>query len=299
MTAAFTRYAQTQSFVCGRDGRKIGSAVASVNPRLRDASGSPIGHIGQLEAESPDALAPVLSACESHLRGQSVHSVWAPSTGGAHRPHRLMTAGFETAAHLGEPRNPRWLPTALAQHGYSVQHAWSGYDLEPDQVQAFHARCASAASDPALTGRYGVEFPDFGDTVSLAARLHPLLDCVWASHFGYAPMDRDELVQQMPGMLTFMQPGDLAILRDRRSGADAGIAYVMRDAAIGRILLHTIAVSAAVRKTGAAYLLMEAGLGIGVRTGLPAIAVLVDQSFRAFDRISSPTRSYAVYGKKL
>lgn len=291
-------------------GRPLGRAVACVNPRLPG-----VGHIGHLEVvDDLGALRGLLDAARAWLRERGAAQAWAPSAGGAHRAHRALVAGFDRPAFLLEPRSPPHLPRLLEACDLAPVHRWATWEVEGRALELLAARAASAAR------RHGhgltVDRPDPLDPATVA-RLHALLDRVWAGHVGYAPLGPDELLETFGGLLALVAPErSLALLRD--GDRDVGLGFLYPDhvdavraldgdasrwAAVvaaprpRRAVIHTIALVPEVRGKGGPHVLYDAALRHLQARGYEGVVLaLADlEAFRSLHRLGPPTREHALF----
>jgi len=303
--SAFGRYGRFQFFVGRRDGRAVAKLAAIVNPRLVDAAGAPIGQIGWFEHTDGDGgedLGALFEAAFAWLRSAGATQAIGPMNGGAHLQHRFMTRGFDRAPFLLEPRNPAHHPRLFAMQGFSPIRRWNSYDVSRADLDRLIETLHPAAER--ARRRFRVEHGAPGDAARTLARLHPLLDVVWAGHAGYAHLELDELDEVFRPLLGIMTERHLAFLVDERTGRDAGLAFTFPDLAGGAdrsgVVLHTVAVAPDVRTTGAVHLLMKRMIETACAHGhTHGVVALVDQDFRFFDRVVPPTREHALFGRLL
>jgi hypothetical protein len=319
----FGSYARTAAFVCERDGADVGRVAAIVNPRLLGTGGAPLGQVGYFESIDDEEVAKGLfAAAADWLRAAGAREVVGPMNGGAHREHRLMTRGFEREPFLFEPRTPPFYPRLFEAAGFGRVRAWQSYDMTRDSLAAVVALVQDGVARVRAAGTHHAEALDPGDVAGTLARLHPILDGVWAGHTGYAPFDLEELGELFTGLLALMTPRHISVLVDSRTRRDVGLAYHYPDYAAevralggdaagwgawlaeGRrprgVVLHTIAVLPEVRRTGAAYLLVNRNVPNVLEDGFEApVVALVDEDFKLFGKAAPPTREYALYGRAL
>ena len=203
--SAFARYGLMELFAAERGGAIVARAAAIVNPRLTVPGGAPLGQIGYFEAEDDvEAVRALFGACFASLEARGARAVTGPMNGGAHRAHRLMTRGFERDPFLFEPRNPPWYPRLFEENGFARAHTWASHELDAGEIDRV-ARVLERASR-ALPQRATMIEPLDPHAPETYARLHELLDRVWAGHVGYAPIDRDELAEVIGGAFALMTP---------------------------------------------------------------------------------------------
>lgn len=305
-------------FLVLRDGTPVARAAAILHPALRDGEGRPVGQVGYFEAADADGAGHALGAALDALRGLGARSAVGPMNGGAHRPHRLMTRGFERAPFLFEPRNPAWYADAFVASGFTAIHTWRSF--EPDAAAVARMEAEASAAVRADARRFRVDLPDPRDPARLLARVHALLDRVWAGHLGYVPFGMAELVEVFGPLLPLLPPGHVGVVVDAR-GEDVGFGYMYPDwfeqvRALGgdpggwgswmgsararRVVVHTAAVLPDARGTSAMSHLGLGGLATfreqGYEGYLPALAT---QDYRYWDGHAPATREYTLYGRPL
>lgn len=308
---AFGRYGRQRLFLCEDGaGRPLGRVAAIVNPRLPG-----LGQVGHFEAVDDDEVARgLLDAATVWLAEQGAREVWGPMTGGAHRPHRFMTAGFERPPFLLEPRNPPSYPRLFERQGFRRVHTWRTWELPVERLAAWTGRLGrSEHTEVALDAR---------DPATTLPRLHRLLDRAWAGHPGYAPLDPDELVEGFGGLLAVMPPRHVGVIVDG-AGRDVGLGFMFPDwidevraldgdvAGWGRwlaegrplpprLVLHTFAFVPEARGTGAAAALLRHAAAQAEADGYrEAIVALVTEDLRALRRLGPATREYALFARPL
>lgn len=320
--SAFRAYADLQAFLAMDGDEVVGRCAAIINPRLLLPDGAPLGQVGYFESIDDQAVANALfDAAFDWLRSHGIRAVSGPMNGGAHRAHRLMVEGFEQEPFLLEPRNPRYYPRLFAGAGFQAVHGWRSFDWERAQLEQFLGFVERGATRARRQKRFHVENPDRANAPALFARLHALLDATWSGHLGYASLDVAELAEGFAGLLALMSPPSLVLLVDAQTGADVGLGYrypdfadevrALRGDAAGwgswlasgararRDVLHTVAMRPEVRAIGATQLIL-AETRHSLAEGYDRwVVALVDEGLRIFERVSAPTRRYALYARPL
>ena len=313
---AFARYGRIRPFLCEADGRIAGRIAASINPRLVDANGAVFGQLGYFECVNEPAIASALiDAGLDWLKAQGITQVLGPMNGGAIRPHRFLTRGFDRAPYLFEPRNPPYYPTLFERSGFVPVSRWYGYELTRQQAEDHWRRL-----DRVLERRPSPFQPQelmTGQSPDTLVRVHRLMDRCWAGHVGYAPLDFDEFAEVFAGLLAIMGPGHVVSLV--REGEDGGFAFIYPDYADdvralqgdatgwgrwlgasrpGRIVLSTAALTPDARRSSTASAIMAWAFRRAVTDGFTDVVVsLVVEGFLA--KVGDLTREYALYGRSL
>lgn len=315
---AFGRYGRQRLFLCEDGaGRVVGRVAAIVNPRLPG-----VGQVGHFEAVDDDEVARgLLDAATAWLAEQGARQVWGPMTGGAHRAHRFMVAGFDRPPFLLEPRNPASYPRLFERQGFVRAHTWRSWELPVEGLERLATWAGKlSARTGADAGFEGVEL-DPGDPATTLPRLHRLLDAVWAGHLGYAPMDDGELVEGFAGLLAVMPRRHVGVIVDP-AGRDVGLGFMFPDwidevraldgdaAGWGRwmgaaplparVVMNTFAFVPEARGTGAAHLLVRYAADQALADGYREVVLaLATEDLRSLHRHGEPTREYALFARPI
>ncbi|MBI4576968.1 MAG: hypothetical protein HY722_11965 [Planctomycetes bacterium] len=317
---AFARRGTLQAFLCEEGGRLLGRVAALIHPRLLDVGGAPVGQVGYFECADDEAAAgSLLGAAMGWLRARGCRAAWGPMNGGAHRAHRLMTRGHEGAPFLFEPRNPPYYPRLFEAHGFRPLHRWSSFELDRASVRPVLGVLARGARGAEARGLC-IDALDPRRGGEVIARLHRILDRVWAGHVGYVPLEADEFAEVFAGVLALMTERNIGVVVDAE-GRDLGCGFTYPDraaearaldgdaagwAAVAagprprRVVYHTVAFLPEARRTQAPFLLMERGLRYMVEDGYEEFLVaLVTEELGLFHRVAQPTRDYVLYEREL
>ncbi|MBI3268950.1 MAG: GNAT family N-acetyltransferase [Planctomycetes bacterium] len=320
---AFGRYGRQALFLCEDDGRPVGRVAAIVNPRLTDAAGAPLGQVGHFECVDDEGVArALLEAAFAWLRAAGAREVVGPMEGGAHRTHRFMTAGFERDPFLFELRNPAYYPRLFEANGFRRVHTWRSFDTTPAELRVAlgGAGLAVAAVAARARRRYHIHALDPRDAAGTLARVHAILDRAWSGHIGYASFAFDEFLEVFGGVLALLDQEKLGMVVDQ-DGRDVGFALIFPDyveevralagSAAGwgrwtgeprrrRLVWYSIAFAPEARGSGAPFPLIDAGLELLDKTKPEEVVIaMVTQEYKLFGRVLSPTREYALWGRRI
>lgn len=321
---AFGSYGRMRLFLCGSGGEDAGRVAAIVNPRLRDAAGAPIGQLGYFECVDDVEVARALfDEASAWLGKQGCREAWGPMNGGAHRTHRCLVEGFERAPYLFEPRNPAHHPRLWESQGFRTVHTWNAFDLPASAVRAGLLEVAGAAPVIRwLRRHYAFEPLDPRDPVGSLARLHAILDRLWHGHVGYASLGIEEFSEVFAGPLSIMGSRHVGVVANLSTRMDVGAGFMYPDYAeevreLGgdasgwgrwlsrgtrprRAVLHTVATVPEARGTGAVSLCLEQAARVLEEEGYADVVIaVVTEEFRIFEKFASPTRRYALYGRRM
>lgn len=312
---AFGRYGRQRLFLCEDGaGRVVGRVAAIVNPRLPG-----VGQVGHLEAPDDDEVAgSLLAAATAWLAEQGAREVWGPMTGGVHRPHRFMTAGFDRPPFLLEPRNPPHHPRLFERQGFRRLHTWSSWELPRRGLELLATWSERASRRTGADAGFDVHELDPRDPETLA-RLHPLLDGAWTGKLGYAPLDPDELVEGFAGLLAIMPLHHLAVVAEH-GGRDVGLGFMLpdwiaqvraldgdasgwgrwmgRDPLPSQVVMHTFAFVPQARGAGAAQRLLGHAARCALTDGYQSVVLaLATEELRSLRKHGEPTREYALFAR--
>jgi len=313
-SSAFFRYGRLQAYLAEVDGRVVGRAAASINPRMTDPDGGPVGQIGYFEStEDPAVAGGLFAAAEAWLREGGCRRVVGPMNGGIHRAHRLLVRGFERTPFLLEPRNPTYYPALFEAHGYAVSARWYSYDVTRAQLEPVAARLGRLCR----SSRFRMQ--DLELSPASVAHVHSLFDRVWAGHIGYAPMELEELLESVGALLPVMRMGELTTLVDP-AGIEVGIGFAYPDWAaevralagdaggwarwLGtpyppRLILHTVAMTPEVRGSRGSLVVLARGIELVLRDPTTTEGVWALSLDPSMPRLFAATREYALYEKSL
>jgi GNAT superfamily N-acetyltransferase len=315
---AFGANGCVQLFGCQSGGRLVGRIAAIVNGGITNVAGDVVGQVGYFEAVDDDQVAANLfDAAFEWLRARGVRRVWGPMNGGAHRSHRLMTAGFDRTPFLFEPRNPEYYPRLFERVGFRPCYTWCSIDVTAAQVRHALATLPMFRINDSVKARYDVASPQRLDPGEVLQRLYPLLDRMWTGHIGYVPLDFAEFAAIFGPALSLMSRLDFLWVVERGSHRDVGCGFAYPDhaddvralngdpggwgrwraagAAPKRLVLHTVALSPDARGHGLATWLVQRMLQHCADDYSEGVMALIIEEFTAVRQVAPPTRHYALF----
>ena len=319
---AFGEYGKLQMFGCETDGRLVGRIAAIINPRLLDSAGHPVGQVGYFEAVDDDTVASNLfGAAFDWLRSQGARQVWGPMNGGPHRLHRFMIEGFDRSPFLFEPRNPAYYPRLFEAAGFSPIFTWFAIDTSSDRLREVLATERMLRVRKGTSERYEVVRLEPSDAAAALVRIHAFLDAMWAGHVGYTSLDFGEFAELFAPGLALMTVGDIHVAIDRATGRDAGCVFSYPDyaaevRALGgdaggwgrwllngmrprRLVLHTVGLSPEARGSGLVSAMLRAVFQHCVDEYAEGVLAPMVPELTPLQKIGSPTRRYALYGRPI
>jgi hypothetical protein len=300
----------------------VGRLAAIVNPRITGAEGHVLGQIGYFEAiDDSRVAAHLFGAAFEWLRAEGAREVYGPINGGAHRLHRLMTAGFEQEPFLFEPRNPPYYPRLFELHGFARAYSWYSIDATREQLQHALDTLGILRVTDRIRRRYEVTTLDPADARTVLPRLHRLLDAMWLGHKGYGSIDLEEFAEIFAPALSLMTPENLLVAVERNSDRDVGFAFTYPDygaevralngdargwgawrqtgAHPERSVLSTMGLAREARGHGVAMWFVRNVIEDCVRRYAKGVIALVIEDLRALKKIAPPTREYVLFGRRL
>jgi len=298
--AAFLRYGRLRRFEHG------GAAlVAAIHPTFPT-----VGAIGDLDADVPEVLQPILDDAEAWLKDQGALEVQGPITRHTWYPFRAVTEGWDALPRLsGEPWNPQWIPGALEAAGYRRL-----VESVTTLTRALKVMSAGLASKRRRAEAAGYRFrplaglPDLESVLSVVNRsfkspenhlfapieLPEFLLVLGVQPSGStSPAAAGTLLQSLPGVWLCEAP----------SGEVCGFVYVTFEGQ-GLGSLKTLAVLPEHAGAGLGGALAAVAHDVGLSLGLSAMAHTLMIADGAATSLSSVggcpvTRRYAVYRKLL
>ncbi|HEY9623401.1 MAG TPA: GNAT family N-acetyltransferase [Crinalium sp.] len=134
----FFQYGTLQQFIAVRDGANgpeaIGRIVASVNQRLIEREGQPIGLFGYFECiDDFEVGQALLNAACQWLREQGMTRVRGPIDLSTHNSCLFLVDGFDSPPVLLMPYNPPHYPQLMDREGWEKAKDAYAYDLPLDR----------------------------------------------------------------------------------------------------------------------------------------------------------------------
>ena len=187
-------------FLAERDGEPAGRIAAFLNRAHLERYQDGTGHFGLLDADAPDAVAPLLAAAEDHLRGLGQAAAQGPYDLSVNESLGLPETGTDTPNVLMMPYGQAWLADAVEAAGYETIQRLLAYEVDlhanyprPPVVQKI---IAAAKDDPRVSLRT-MDPRRFGEEVHTAMGI---FNDAWSRNWGFLPFS-DAQVDQMAGEL--------------------------------------------------------------------------------------------------
>jgi GNAT superfamily N-acetyltransferase len=319
-SSAFHGSGEHQGFLALHRGAPVGRLAAFVNPRLTQ-DGETVGTVGLFEVvEDPDTSERLLAAAFDWLRARGIRRVWGPMNFTIFHGYRFMTRGFERVPFYGEPYNRPSYPGHFQRAGFRPMAKWYSWDLTHDEVRRLcdylHRR---VSTDRPARREVKVRPFDPASFDDEFARLHRIVTRTFREHLGYTQISLEEFREVYRELGSILRRDHLVFARTR-GGETIGfcLAYPdvsehvrrMRDRverntgpqpAIGcaRVCLHSFGIVKQERGTGVAHRLLGTVLGKCLEYQGTIAALVRERQRNVFERISPPTREYALYERIL
>jgi len=294
----FYRHGEARLFACYRDGQLVGRAVASVDHHFPDPD---VGHFGYFETTNDKSCAEkLMQACEEWLRNKGKKRIEGPVNLNMLAGYRVQTAGFDTRAFPGEPRNPDYYPNLLGSLGYREVALWQSWDISSLALLGLRAIDWLQRSRRRATRNCGYRIEELRtDRLEEETRkIHRLVHEIFADNYGFSAIDLAEHMQMQGSAMDGSAKVAGAFLYHSTNPEPIGFSYGFYMGPVG--IFHTFGVTKAHRGTGGADLLFHQGLQEIKSQGVSrAIGALAKAGKSKYERIGRPRRAYAVLGRDL
>jgi len=294
----FYRHGETRLFGCYRCGQLVGRVVAWVDYRFPDQD---VGHFGFFEVcpEKPCAVL-LMRACEMWLRARGKKRIEGPVNLNILAGYRMQTAGFETDAFPGEPRNPAYYPELFRSLGYRELARWNSWDISLWGLFGLRVldRLNRQKRLAARAHGYHVE-PLRQDCLTEETRkIHVLVHEIFADNYGFSPIDLAEHIQMQGTAMDGSAEVRGAFLYHGERADPVGFSYGFYMGRVG--IFHTFGVAPAHRGSGGADLLFHDGLRNVRDDGVSrVIGALAKEGRSKYEHVGRPGRAYAIVGNGL
>ena len=193
-------------FVAERDGLLAGRVIAFRNQAHLDRYGDGAGHWGMLEADAPDAVAPLLRAAEDHLRGLGAAYAQGPYELSVNEMLGLPETGTDTPNMLMMPHAQAWLADAVEAAGYETATRLLAYvvDLDanyprPPTVQ----KIIKIAQDEPRVRLRQMDPDRFGEEVRMAMGI---FNDAWSGNWGFLPFTEEQVEHMAKELRPLLTP---------------------------------------------------------------------------------------------
>ena len=294
----FYRHGEARLFACYKNKQMIGRVVASVDQDFPDAD---VGHFGYFEACPDKTCARMLmQASEAWLKEKGKRRIEGPINLNMLAGYRFQTAGFDSRAFPGEPRNPEYYPNLIRSCGYREVARWQSWDISPLALRFLRAvNWMQRSKRRATRDRgYRIEVLRVDCLEEETRKIHHLVHEIFADNYGFSAVDFREHIAMQGGSMDGSAKVAGAFLYHSTQRKPVGFSYgfYMGQTAV----FHTFGVTKEHRGTGGADLLFSAALKEIRSQGVSrAIGALAKEGKSKYERVGKPRRAYAVVGREL
>jgi GNAT superfamily N-acetyltransferase len=174
-----------------------------VNPRLKDAVGTPVGQIGHFEATGRDPALRLLDQACRWLAERGCRQILGPMNGSTWHSYRFLTDGFAHPPFLLEPTNPPSYPTWWREAGFTPTA--ERYHSSEQDNHAVADALAGAVDQVSLRG-YRVQPADCRDLEAVLKRVFELSSVAFAANAHFAPISWPEFRSLYDGIQRVLAP---------------------------------------------------------------------------------------------
>ncbi len=178
----YAGHARWQGWLALAGDRPVGRITAQIDSLERDPA---LGYFGMLEADRPDAVAPLVAAASAWLRTEGKARVRGPLNLHINEEVGLLVDGFDTppAVLMGHARP--WYDAALKDAGFAGVKDLLAYRTRPDfEAPRVMTRLAERASR-----RVTIRSLRRRELAAEAETMRRIFDDAWANNWGFAPLD--------------------------------------------------------------------------------------------------------------
>ncbi|MBE9098481.1 hypothetical protein [Vacuolonema iberomarrocanum] len=206
----FFQYGRLQQFIATRSGSKgveaVGRIVASVNDRLIEREGQPVGLFGYFECIDDGAIAQALfAAAGDWLREQGMTTVRGPIDLTTHNNCLFLVDGFDSPPMIMMPYNPAYYLKFMEQDGWRKAKDAYAYILDLSEElseqfkKGYDIACKSGISfRPIRTKGDGFE----QDCISL----YHLFTETFAPNWSSTPRTQEEFLEEAKSLQALVDP---------------------------------------------------------------------------------------------
>ncbi|MBF0443862.1 MAG: hypothetical protein HQK54_18280 [Oligoflexales bacterium] len=314
----FFRHGRARAFLCRKNGLTAGRLLAFIDYSLvASTQEHQIGNFGYFESENDkEVSSALLSNAEAWLESQGAKEIHGPIQFNIMNGYRIQTKGFDTTPFLGEPRNPPYYEELLTSAGYGRGPSWRSWELSGEDLASIVDSTAQKIDD---SGGFTIKEMDFDDNSREMDSFYPLAQATFSENYGFSKTGLDEVASFFSPLLKLMGPEcfftlsdtagkrvgyvfgypDLAPALNAAGGDPAKFPEALRLNPPRRFLCHTIGILKEVRKTHAAYVLLNTIFSKALKNWGVAIGCLAKDGRTVYDMLGEASRSYHVFIKSL
>jgi hypothetical protein len=205
-TNPFRTYGTLQAFIAVVQDKPIGRIVASVNQRLIEREGEPIGLFGYFECIPDLDLAKALfTAAEQWLQAQGIHRIRGPIDLSTHNSCLFLVDGFDSPPAMMMPYNPPHYPQFMEQLGWSKAKDAVAYDFPLDHTlskpfeKGYRIACQSGVTFRPMH----TKGQDFADDCE---KIYHLFNRAFANNWSSTPRTLEEFLEEAKSLQSLVDP---------------------------------------------------------------------------------------------
>ncbi|KGE03969.1 hypothetical protein [Pseudohaliea rubra] len=180
--SAYAAHARWQGWLALAGERPVGRITAQVDSLERDPA---LGYFGMLEADRPDAVAPLVAAAAAWLRAEGKTRVRGPLNLHINEEVGLLVEGFDTPPVVLMGHGRPWYDGALREAGFEGVKDLLAYRTRPDfAAPKIMSRLAERASR-----RVSIRSLRRGALDAETETMRWIFDDAWVNNWGFAPLD--------------------------------------------------------------------------------------------------------------
>jgi predicted GNAT family acetyltransferase len=201
-------YCDTVLLLAFRGEKVVGRVMGIINSRYNEYRKEKTARFGYLETEEDeDIVRSLLGYVEDWARKKGMRKIIGPYGFSDQDPEGFLIEGFENRATIATYYNFEWLPSFVAQQGYTKDVDYFVYKLDvPKEFPEFYRRIYER-----VRRKGDFEMVEFSKRKELKPWIKPILhlmnECYTGSSiYGYAPLDEKEMEDLAKRYLPVLDP---------------------------------------------------------------------------------------------
>jgi GNAT superfamily N-acetyltransferase len=205
-TNPFCTYGTLQAFIALVNHQPVGRIVASVNQRLIEREGEPIGLFGYFECIPDLEIAQALfAAAEQWLQDQGIHRIRGPIDLSTHNSCLFLVDGFDSPPMMMMPYNPPHYPQFMEQLGWHKAKDAYAYDfpLNQELSKPFEKGYRIACQSGVTFRPIHTKGQDFADDCK---KIYELFNKAFANNWSSTPRTLEEFLEEAKSLQDLVDP---------------------------------------------------------------------------------------------
>ncbi len=202
----FRTYSTLQAFIALVNGQPVGRIVASVNQRLIEREGEPIGLFGYFECIPDLEIAKALfAAAQQWLKNQGIQRIRGPIDLSTHNSCLFLVDGFDSPPMMMMPYNPPHYPQLMEQMGWHKAKDAYAYDFPLNQAlskpfeKGYRIACQSGVTFRPIHTK-GQDFTDD------CKKIYDLFNIAFANNWSSTPRTLEEFLEEAKSLQDLVDP---------------------------------------------------------------------------------------------